>query len=141
MQAILVYYLYYSVSQGGLGLPEATATSIVGAYGGLVYLSAILGAWIADRLFGAERTLTYAAVLIMIGHLALAIFPNITGVGIGLICVAIGSGTLKATTSSVLGDMYAPNDPRRDGGVSIYYMGVNQGAFFGPLLTGAGWGW
>lgn len=141
MQAILVYYLYYSLTDGGLGLPEPTATSIVGAYGGLVYLSAILGAWVADRLFGAERTLTYAATLIMIGHIALAVFPGITGVGIGLICVAVGSGTLKATTSSVLGDMYAPTDARRDGGFSIYYMGVNLGAFFGPLLTSAAWGW
>lgn len=141
MQAILVYYLYYSVSEGGLGLPETTATSIVGAYGGLVYLSAILGSWVADRLVGAERALTGAAVLIMCGHLSLAIFPGIGGVGVGLICIALGSGTLKATTSSVLGDMYAPGDDRRDGGFSIYYMGVNLGALFGPLLTGLLWGW
>ena len=141
MQAILVYYLYYSVTDGGLGLPESTATSIVGAYGGLVYLSAILGSWVADRLFGAERTLTGAAVLIMCGHISLAIFPGLGGVGVGLICIALGSGTLKATTSSVLGDMYAPDDERRDGGFSIYYMGVNLGALFGPLLTGLVWGW
>ncbi|HYI57566.1 MAG TPA: peptide MFS transporter [Microlunatus sp.] len=141
MQAILIYYLYYSVTAGGLGLPEGTATSIVGAYGGLVYLSAILGSWVADRLFGAEHTLTGAAVLIMCGHLSLAIFPGLGGVGVGLICIALGSGTLKATTSSVLGDMYAPDDERRDGGFSIYYMGVNLGALFGPLLTGLIWGW
>lgn len=141
MQAILVYYLYYSVTDGGLGLPESTATSIVGAYGGLVYLSAILGAWVADRLFGAERTLTGAAVVIMCGHISLAVFPGLLGVGIGLVCVALGSGTLKATTSSVLGDMYSPTDERRDGGFSIYYMGVNLGALFGPLLTGLVWGW
>jgi POT family proton-dependent oligopeptide transporter len=141
MQAILVYYLYYAVTDGGLGLPQTTATSIVGAYGGLVYLSAILGAWVADRLFGAERTLTGVAVLIMVGHLSLALFPGLLGVGIGLVCVALGSGTLKATTSSVLGDMYAPDDERRDGGFSIYYMGVNLGALFGPLLTGLVWGW
>ncbi|MDN5770370.1 MAG: oligopeptide:H+ symporter, partial [Microlunatus sp.] len=133
--------LYYSVTEGGLGLTEASATSIVGAYGGLVYLSAILGAWVADRLFGAERTLTGAAVLIMFGHISLAVFPGLVGVGIGLICVAVGSGTLKATTSSVLGDMYARDDERRDGGFSIYYMGVNLGALVGPLLTGALWGW
>ena len=141
MQAILVYYLYFSVTEGGLGLPQTTATSIVGAYGGLVYLSAILGAWVADRLFGAERTLTGAAVLIMFGHISLAVFPGLAGVGVGLVCVALGSGTLKATTSSVLGDMYAPDDERRDGGFSIYYMGVNLGALFGPLLTGLVWGW
>src|SRR5215218_5862845 len=64
MQAILIYYLYYSVTRGGLALPQATATSMVGAYGGLVYLTTILGAWIADRLLGSERTLFYSAVLI-----------------------------------------------------------------------------
>lgn len=140
MQAILAFYLYYKVSDGGLGLSEAAATSIVGAYGGLVYLSAILGAWVADRLLGSERTLTAGAVLIMFGHIALAVVPGLIGVGIGLVCVAIGSGTLKATTSSVLGAMYSQGDDRRDAGFSIYYMGVNLGAFVGPLLTGWLWG-
>ena len=140
MQALLAFYLYYSVTKGGLGLSEAAATSIVGAYGGLVYLSAILGAWVADRLLGSERTLTLGAVLIMIGHIALAVLPNISGVAIGLVCVALGSGTLKATTSAVLGEMYAEGDVKRDAGFSIYYMGVNLGALVGPLLTGWLWG-
>ncbi|SHJ69604.1 proton-dependent oligopeptide transporter, POT family [Tessaracoccus bendigoensis DSM 12906] len=140
MQAILAFYLYYSVTKGGLGLPEAAAVSIVGAYGGLVYLSAVLGAWVADRLLGSERTLFYGAVLIMFGHIALAVLPGLIGVGVGLICVALGSGTLKATTSSVLGEMYALGDNRRDAGFSIYYMGVNLGALVGPLLTGWLWG-
>ena len=90
-------------------------------------------------MFGAEPTLTGAAVVIMCGHIALALVPGLVGVGIGLICVAVGSGTLKATTSSVLGDMYAADD-RRDSGFSIYYIGVNLGALFGPLLTGLLWG-
>jgi POT family proton-dependent oligopeptide transporter len=141
MQGILVYYLYYTLVDGGLGIPKASATSIVGAYGGLVYLSAILGAWVADRLLGAEPTLTAAAVVIMLGHISLALVPGLLGVGIGLLCIAVGSGTLKATTSSVLGDMYTPEDERRDAGFSIYYMGVNLGALFGPLLTGLVWGW
>ena len=139
MQGILVFYLYYSLTDGGLGLPQASATSIVGAYGGLVYLSAILGAWVSDRLLGAERALTAAAVVIMVGHISLAVVPGLVGVGIGLGCIAVGSGTLKATTSSVLGDLYAPDDERRDGGFSIYYMGVNLGALVGPLLTGLLW--
>ncbi|UNX56299.1 oligopeptide:H+ symporter [Georgenia sp. TF02-10] len=139
MQGILVYYLYYSATEGGLGLSEAEATSIVGAYGGLVYLSSVLGAWVADRLLGAERTLTSAAVLIMLGHISLAVIPSFLGVGVGLVCVALGAGTLKATTSAVLGDMYASGDDRRDAGFSIYYMAVNLGALFGPLLTGLLW--
>nr|WP_040885049.1 peptide MFS transporter [Janibacter sp. HTCC2649] len=139
MQGILVYYLYYAATDGGLGLSQEAATSIVGAYGGLVYLSAVLGAWVADRVLGAERTLTVAAVTIMIGHIALAVLPNIAGVGIGLVCIAIGSGSLKTTTSSVLGDMYEKGDERRDAAFSIYYMGVNLGALVGPLLTGLIW--
>lgn len=72
MQGILVYYLYYTLVDGGLRIPQASTTSIVGAYGGLVNLSAILGAWVADRLLVAEPTLTAAAVVIMLGHISLA---------------------------------------------------------------------
>jgi proton-dependent oligopeptide transporter, POT family len=139
MQGILLYYLYYKIADGGLGRSEAGATSIVGAYSGTVYLSAILGAWVADRLLGPERTLTAAAFVIMLGHVSLAVVPGLTGVGIGLVCIAVGSGTLKATTSSVLGDMYDREDDRRDAAFTIYYMGVNIGALIGPLLTGALW--
>src|SRR3954471_14181674 len=72
MQGILLIYLYYDAARGGLGIDQQTATSIVGAYGGLVYLSTILGAWLADRLLGPERVLFYSAVLVMCGHVALA---------------------------------------------------------------------
>lgn len=136
MQAILIYYLYYSAAQGGLGLPQASATSLVGAYGGLVYLTTILGAWVADRLLGSERTLFYSAVLIMVGHISLAVLHGLSGVVVGLICVGVGSGALKANTTSLLGTLYKPGDRRRDGGFSIFYMGINIGAFAGPLLTG-----
>ncbi|MEV0945267.1 peptide MFS transporter [Rhodococcus sp. NPDC049939] len=136
MQGILIYYLYYSVSDGGLGITQASATSIVGAYGGTVYLSTILGAWVADRLLGSERTLFYSAILIMLGHIALAVLPGLGGVGVGLVCVAFGSGGLKATATSLVGDLYEENDDRRDAGFSIFYMGINIGALVGPLLTG-----
>jgi POT family proton-dependent oligopeptide transporter len=136
MQGILLYYLYYSVQDGGLGIAESTASSIVGAYGGTVYLSTILGAWIADRLIGSERTLFYSAVLIMCGHIALAILPGLAGVGVGLIMVAFGSGGLKANATSMVGELYDANDERRDAGFSLFYMGINIGAFVGPLLTG-----
>ena len=85
MQGILLIYLYYSAAQGGLGINEATATSIVGAYGGAVYLATILGAWLADRLIGPERTLFYAAVVVMFGHIGLALLPGLAGVGVGLV--------------------------------------------------------
>ncbi|WP_028927499.1 peptide MFS transporter [Pseudonocardia acaciae] len=136
MLGILIYYLYYSLTDGGLGLPQATATSITGAYGGLVYLATVLGGWMADRLLGMERMVFYGGFVVMIGHIALAVVPGMTGVGVGLVCVALGSGALKANASSLLGRLYTTGDPRADGGFTLFYMGINLGAFFGPLLTG-----
>ena len=136
MQGILAIYLYFSVTKGGLGMPEPTALGIVGAYGGAVYLSTILGAWVADRLFGSERVLFVSAIMVMIGHLALALLPSYTGLIVGLLTIAIGSGGLKANATSVVGTLYSEGDPRRDAGFSIFYLGINLGGFFGPILTG-----
>jgi proton-dependent oligopeptide transporter, POT family len=136
MLTILGYYLYYSITAGGLGLPQSTATGVVGAYGGLVYLSTVLGGWVSDRLLGMERTLFYGGVVVMIGHLALALFTGLTGVGLGLILIALGSGGVKANASSLLGALYPPGDSRADGGFTLFYLGINVGAFVGPLVTG-----
>jgi POT family proton-dependent oligopeptide transporter len=136
MQGILLIYLYYSVSEGGLGMDEATASGLVGAYGGLVYLSTILGAWLADRVLGSERTLFYSAIMIMAGHVALALLPGFYGVGAGLVLVGVGSGGLKANATSLVGSLYAEGDERRDAGFSLFYLGINLGALAGPLLTG-----
>jgi POT family proton-dependent oligopeptide transporter len=136
MLTILGYYLYYSVTEGGLGLPKATATGIVGAYGGLVYLSTVLGGWIADRLLGMERTIFWGGVVVMCGHVALAIVPGLAGVAVGLVLVALGSGALKANASSLLGTLYDKGDARCDGGFTLFYLGINLGAFIGPLVTG-----
>lgn len=136
MLTILGYYLYYSVTDGGLELPKTTATGIVGAYGGLVYLSTVLGGWIADRLLGMERTVLYGGVVVMLGHIALAIVPGLAGVAVGLVLVALGSGALKANASSLLGTLYDKGDARCDGGFTLFYLGINLGAFIGPLITG-----
>lgn len=141
MQGLLAYYIYYSATDGGLGMSEAVATSIVGAYGGLVYLSSVLGGWVADRILGSEKTVITSAAVVMIGHLALSLLPGGLGLGIGLVCIAVGSGSLKVTTSATLGDLYDLKDNRRDAAFSIYYMGVNIGGLIGPLLTSAVWGW
>ena len=135
MQVIMLYYLYFSVAQGGLGLDQAAATGVMGAYGGMVYLFAILGGFLGDRVLGPERTLFYAAIAIMVGHIALAIVPGVAGVVIGLVLVAIGSGCLKTNASVLVGSLYDQKDPRRDGGFTIFYMGVNIGALIGPLMT------
>nr|WP_225955069.1 oligopeptide:H+ symporter [Kibdelosporangium phytohabitans] len=136
MQAILAFYLYYSVTDGGLGLPKATAAGIVGAYGGLAYLASVGGAWVADRLLGAERTVFFGALSIMLGHIVLAVIPGLTGVGIGLLLVILGTGGLKSNVTSLVGTLYAADDTRRDAGFSLYYMGINIGATLGPILTG-----
>ncbi|HSE08329.1 MAG TPA: oligopeptide:H+ symporter [Nocardioidaceae bacterium] len=136
MQGILLIYLYYSVNEGGLGMDEATASGLVGAYGGLVYLSTVLGAWLADRVLGSERTLFYSAIMIMAGHVALALLPGLLGVGAGLVLVGVGSGGLKANATSLVGSLYAEGDERRDAGFSLFYLGINLGALAGPLLTG-----
>jgi proton-dependent oligopeptide transporter, POT family len=136
MQGILLIYLYYSASEGGLGIAEGTATSIVGAYGGLVYLSTIAGAWLADRLLGAERTLFYSAVVVMCGHIGLALIPGLAGVAVGLVLIGFGSGGVKANATSLVGTLYAEDDDRRDAGFSLFYLGINLGALAGPLLTG-----
>ncbi|WP_280381681.1 peptide MFS transporter [Nocardia wallacei] len=136
MVAILGYYLYYSVTDGGLGLAESTATGIVGAYGGFVYLATVLGGWIADRLLGMERTVFYGGVVVMAGHIALALLPGLAGVGVGLVLVALGSGALKANASSLLGTLYEKDDPRLDTGFTLFYLGINLGGFIGPMITG-----
>ncbi|MDH2413898.1 peptide MFS transporter [Nocardioides sp. CER19] len=136
MQGILLIYLYYSAADGGLGISKSTASGIVGAYGGAVYLATILGAWLADRVLGRERTLFYAASIVMLGHISLAVLPDRAGVAVGLPLIALGSGGVKANATSMVGSLYAPEDERRDAGFSLFYMGINIGAFIGPLLTG-----
>ncbi len=136
MTGLLALYLYTAVDLGGVGLEEPTALAIVGAYGGAVFLATVLGAWIADRLMGAEPVLFWSAVIIMTGHIALALLPGLGGVAVGLILVALGSGGLKANASALVGSLYDEKDSRREAGFSIFYMGVNLGALLGPLLTG-----
>ncbi|MEJ8279629.1 peptide MFS transporter [Pseudonocardia spirodelae] len=136
MQGILLIYMYYSVAEGGLAVDQAVAAGIVGAYGGTVYLSTILAAWSADRLFGPERVLFGSALAVMAGHIALALVPGAAGLATGLVLVAFGSGGVKANASTILATLYGPGDDRRDAGFSIFYLGVNIGAFSGPILTG-----
>lgn len=114
--------------------------SIVGAYGGFVYMMALVASFVGDRLLGPERTLYYSAILVMIGHVMLALVPGAVGLAIGLVCVGIGSGGVKTASQVVLGDLYSREDPRRDAGFSIFYMAVNIGGLFGPAITGWVWG-
>src|SRR6202008_3014144 len=91
---------------------------------------------LADRLLGMERTVFYGGVVVMAGHVSLALIPGLAGGGVGLVLVASGSGALKANAASLLGTLYDEDDPRCDGGFTLFYLGVNLGAFIGPLVTG-----
>lgn len=136
MRAILIYYMYYEVTQGGLGLERSTANSIMAVYGSLVYMSGIIGGWIADRLFGTTKTVFYGGVLIMFGHIVLAFPGGLTTLFISMALIIIGTGLLKPNISSIIGDLYSKEDTRRDSGFSIFYMGINMGAFIAPLIVG-----
>ncbi|MED4206230.1 peptide MFS transporter [Neobacillus mesonae] len=136
MKAILVYYMYYSVSQGGLGIDQQTALAIASVYGALIYMSGIIGGWVSDRLIGPSKSMFYGGVLIMFGHIALAVPGSMTMFFVSMILIILGTGLLKPNISTVLGEMYDINDARRDAGFSIFYMSVNLGAFIAPFIVG-----
>lgn len=136
MRAILLYYMYYELNKGGLGLDQSTANSIMAVYGSQVYMSGIIGGWIADRLLGTTRTVLYGGVLIMLGHIVLALPGGLTTLFASMALIVIGTGLLKPNISSIVGDLYAENDNRRDSGFSIFYMGINMGALIAPLIVG-----
>ncbi|MUV36475.1 putative transporter YclF [Lentibacillus sp. JNUCC-1] len=136
MRALLLYFMYTEVTAGGLGIDDATAKSIMAIYGSLVYMSGIIGGWIADRLLGAQRTVFHGGVLIMLGHIILALPAGKTALFISMLLIVIGTGLLKPNVSNIVGDMYSPKDNRRDAGFSIFYMGINMGAFIAPFVVG-----
>ncbi|TJY41780.1 peptide MFS transporter [Cohnella pontilimi] len=136
MRAILVFYMYYEVTRGGLGLPEHTALAIMSIYGSLVYMSGIIGGWLADRVFGTSRAVFYGGILIMFGHLALAVPGSVAMFFVSMVLIVLGTGLLKPNVSSIVGEMYAEEDNRRDAGFSIFYMGINLGGFLAPLIVG-----
>ncbi len=136
MRALLVLYLVAPASQGGLAFKAATGAAIYSVYNATVYLLAMPGGWIADRLWGPRRTVAVAGAVIMCGHFMLAV-PFEGSFFTGLVFIAVGSGLLKANISTMVGNLYPDrNDPRRDGGFTVFYMGINLGAFGAPLVIG-----
>ncbi|MDT9684768.1 oligopeptide:H+ symporter [Streptomyces sp. TRM76323] len=143
MRALLVYYLVSGGADaatgsqgGGLAMTAATATAIYSVYVSMVYLMAMPGGWFGDRVWGARKTVTIAGAVIMAGHLSLAL-PGQAMFFVGLALVAVGSGLLKANISTMVGHLYeGPEDPRRDGGFTLFYIGINLGAFVAPFVIG-----
>jgi POT family proton-dependent oligopeptide transporter len=135
MRGFLVLFMTAAAEKGGLGLDDKTAASIYGLYTSAVYLTTLPGGWIADRLFGAQRTVWYGGIIIAAGHFCMAL-PWTRTFFLGLVLVVIGTGLLKPNISAIVGGLYAAGDPRRDAGFSLYYMGINLGAFLSPFVCG-----
>jgi POT family proton-dependent oligopeptide transporter len=135
MRALLVLFMVDSV-RGGMGMSDHIATSIYGLYTAAVYMGSLPGGWIADRLLGAQRCVWYGGIVIAAGHFTLAI-PRVEAFYLGLLLVVIGTGLLKPNISAMVGELYPEGGARRDAGFSIFYMGINLGAFIGPFVCSA----
>jgi POT family proton-dependent oligopeptide transporter len=135
MRAILLLYMTAAVSAGGMGLTAAEGAAIYGAYTAGVYMAAIPGGFVADRLLGLRQAVLSGGVLIALGHFCLA-FGIKPIFYLGLLFIVAGTGLLKPNISAIVGTLYGPEDKRRDAGFSIFYMGINTGAFISPLVCG-----
>jgi POT family proton-dependent oligopeptide transporter len=135
MRAFLILYMVAPASRGGLGFDDARAGSIYGLYTGSVWMATIGGGLVADWLLGAYRSVLLGSVLITLGHLTLTI-QSLPFFYSGLALIVLGTGLLKPNVTTMVGSLYAQNDPRRDAGFSIFYMGINLGAMLGPLVAG-----
>ena len=130
MRAFLILYMVHA-----LGFDDKHAGSVYGTYTGSVWFAAIFGGLIADRWLGHYRSVLWGGIIIALGHFTLAFHP-LPFFYAGLTLVVIGTGLLKPNVSTLVGSLYDQGDGRRDAGFSIFYMGINLGAFLGPLIAG-----
>jgi POT family proton-dependent oligopeptide transporter len=135
MRAILILFMTASVSSGGLGLNVAKAGAIYGLYTAMVYMLSLPGGWMADRFLGQRRAVLYGGIVIALGNFCLVV-PSQVFFYLGLVLIVTGTGLLKPNVSVMVGQLYGPQDARRDAGFSIFYMGINLGAFLAPLACG-----
>jgi proton-dependent oligopeptide transporter, POT family len=135
MRALLILFMTAPVAAGGLGFETGVAGAIYGLYTSMVYMTSLPGGWIADRLIGQRRAVLYGGIIIASGHFCMA-FPSLTTFYLGLTLIVVGTGLLKGNVGVIVGRLYGPSDSRRDAGFSIFYMGINLGAFIAPLVCG-----
>jgi len=135
MRALLILFMTAPITAGGLGFDTDVAGAVYGLYTSMVYMTSLPGGWIADRLIGQRRAVLYGGIIIACGHFSMA-FPSVTTFYLGLALIVVGTGLLKGNAAVIVGALYGPNDARRDAGFSIYYMGINLGAFVAPLVCG-----
>ena len=136
MRAVLVLFLVAAVSSGGFGIDDKTATAIYGLYTAGVYLAALPGGWIADRLIGARRAVLIGGLGITLGNTLLATSTSPRGFYLGLVVIVLGVGLLKPNVSAMVADLYPEGGARLDAGFTVFYMGINLGATLGPFVTG-----
>ena len=149
LRPLLVLFMSAALFEGGFGFDRGQASAIVGIYGACVYLASLPGGWIADRLLGLRRAILYGAICISAGHISIGLSAFAGGkitFFLGLVLIVLGTGLLKPNISAIVGDLYPEGGARRDAGFSIFYMGINIGAFAGQIITGflgeaVGWHW
>ena len=149
IRPLLVLFMSAALMEGGFGFDRDQASAIVGIYAGFVYLASLPGGWVADRLLGLRRAILWGGLLISLGHISIGL-SAFGGARVpfflGLMLIVAGTGLLKPNISAIVGDLYPEGGARRDAGFSIFYMGINIGAFVGQLVTGflgetVGWHW
>ena len=135
MRGILVLFMTASINNGGLDFSNASASAIYGIYAAAVYLMALPGGWIADNIFGQQKTILFGGIVIMFGHLSLAI-PDMNFFYLGLILVVMGTGLLKPNISAIVGGLYEKNPSMKEAGFTIFYMSINIGSILGFFICG-----
>ncbi len=150
MRALLVLYLTAQTTAGGLGWSQADALKLYGIYTGLVYITPLIGGWLADTFLGQRRAIIFGAIMMAAGQFTLALphalFPEMVNqvFYVGLALLIAGNGMFKPNISTMVGDLYEQGDHRRDGAFTIFYMGINLGALMAGFVAGAvatKWGW
>ena len=138
IRPLLVLFMVATVGSGGFGFDEVTASAIYGIFAGSLYLAAVPGGWLADNWLGQERALWWGSIIIALGHLCIALSAvfGMTLFFVGLICIVLGSGLFKTCISVMVGALYPKGDVRRDGGFTLFYMGINIGALLAALIVG-----
>jgi len=136
MRGILVLYLTKSLIEGGLAIDPSSATKIYGFFTGFVYFTPLIGGWLADKYLGQRKAVTIGGFTMMLGQLTLFALNTQFGLYAGLLLLIIGNGFFKPNISTLVGGLYKEGDPKRDSAFSIFYMGINLGAFFAPLVIG-----
>lgn len=148
IRPLLILFMAATVYEGGMDIPREQASAIVGIFAGGIYLTSLPGGWLADNWLGQRLAVWYGSIIIALGHLSIALSAvwDSSLFFIGLLLIVLGTGLFKTCVTVMVGTLYKRNDARRDGGFSLFYMGINLGSFIAPLVTGwlvptYGWHW